>query len=70
MHLKENLSRAASKLGKIIKVIESKDDAIRAATLLLPTRNTVNRPIKLLYPMQIATVRGELDGDPLPQQQV
>ena len=57
-------------MGKIIKVIESKDDAIRAATLLLPTRNTVNRPIKLLYPMQIATVHGELDGDPLPQQQV
>ena len=39
MHLKENLLRGPWKL------IESKDGEIRAATLLLPTRNTVNRPI-------------------------
>ena len=70
MHLKENLPRGAWKLGKIIQLIESKDGEIRAATSLLPTRNTVNRPIKLLYPMQIATDRGEPDSDPLPQKQI
>ena len=43
VHLKENLPRGAWKLGKLIKLIESKDGEIRAATLLLPTRNTVNR---------------------------
>ena len=61
MLLKENLSRGAWRLGKIIKLIESEDGQIRVATLLLPTRNTVNRPINLLYPLEITPVSDEFN---------
>ena len=70
VHIKENLPRGAWKLGKIIKLIESEDGEIRAATLLLPTRSTVNRPINLLYPLETAPVSDELNSDPLPQEQI
>ena len=69
VHIKENLPRGAWKLGKIIKLIESEDGEIRAATLL-PTRNTVNRPINLLYPLETAPVSDELNSDPLPHEQI
>ena len=55
---------------KIIKLIESEDGEIRAATFLLPTRNTVNRPINCLYPLETAAVSDELNSDPLPQEQI
>ena len=70
MHLKENLPRAESKLGKIIKLIESEDGEIRAATLFLPTKNTVNRSINLLYPLKTAPVSDELNSDFLPHEQI
>ena len=70
MHLKENLPSAESKLGKIIKLIESEDGEIRAATLFLPTKNTVNRPINLLYPLKTAPVSDELNSDFLPHEQI
>ena len=70
VHIKENLPRGAWKLGKIIKLIESEDGEIRAATLLLPTRSTVNRPINLLYPLETAPISDELNSDPLPQEQI
>ena len=67
VHIKENLPREAWKLGKIIKLIESEDGEIRATTLLLTTRNTVNRPINLLYLLETAPVSDELNSDALPQ---
>ena len=70
MYIKENLLRGTWKLGKIIKLIQSEDGEIRAATLLLPTRNTVNRPINLPYPLETAPVSDGLDSDPLPQEQI
>ena len=57
-------------MGKIIKFIESENGEIRAATLLLPTRNTVNRPKILLYPLKTAPVGDELNSDPLPSEQI
>ena len=70
VHLKENLPRGAWKLGKIIKLIEKENGEIRAATLLLPTRNTVNRPINLLYPLETAPVSHELNSGPVLQEQI
>ena len=70
VYLKENLPRGAWKLGKIIKFIESEDGEFRAATLLLPTRNTVNKPINRLYPFETAPVSDELNSDLLLQEQI
>ena len=63
VHLKENLPRGAWKLCKMIKLIESEDGEIKAATLFL---NTVKRKINLLYPLETASVSDELNSDPLP----
>ena len=70
VHIKENLPRGAWKLGKIIKLIESEDGEIRSTTLLLPTRNIVNKLINLLYPLEIAPVSDGFDSDPSLQEQV
>ena len=57
-------------MGKIIKLVESENGEIRAATLFLPTRNTVNRPKNLVYPLETAPVGDELNSDPLPSEQI
>ena len=70
MHLKGNLPRGAWKLGEIIKLIESEDGEITATTLLLLTRNIMNRPINLLYPLETTPVFDELNSDPLPPDKI
>ena len=42
-------------MGKITKLIKSQDNEIRAAKVLLPTGNEVNRPINLLHTLETAT---------------
>ena len=39
-------------LGKITKLITSSDGNVRAAKVLLATRNVVNRSLNLLYPLE------------------
>ena len=41
-------------MGKIVKLIESKDDEIRAASVLHPNGNTIKRPIDLSYSLETA----------------
>ena len=41
-------------MGKIVKLIESKDDEIRAASVLHPDGNTIKRPIDLSYSLETA----------------
>ena len=52
-------------MGKIIKLIERKDGEIGAPTLLLPKKNTVNRQINLLHPLETALVTDKLNRDSL-----
>ena len=50
---KEDAPRGVWKLGKIIKLLNRKDGEITTAELLLPNKKTINRPINLLYPLEI-----------------
>ena len=52
VQLKEDLPRGSWKLGKIVELITSNDGNIRAAKVLLPTKNVVNRSLNLLYPLE------------------
>ena len=52
VQLKENLPRGSWKLGKIVELITSNDGNIRAAKVLLSTRNVVNHPLNLPYPLE------------------
>ena len=52
MHLKEDLPRGSWKLGKIVELVTSNDGNIRAAKVLLSTKNVVNRSLNLLYPLE------------------
>ena len=48
--IKEDLPRGCWKLGKIIELVESRDQQVRSAKILLPTKRIIGRPLSLLYP--------------------
>ncbi|MEM7375589.1 MAG: reverse transcriptase domain-containing protein [Bacteroidota bacterium] len=52
VQLKEATPRGSWKLGKITELITSSDGNVRAAKVLLATRNIVNRSLNLLYPLE------------------
>ena len=52
VQIKENTPRGTWKMGRIVELISSREGNIKAATILLPTRHTINRPLKLLYPLE------------------
>ena len=52
VQLKKDLHRGSWKLAKIVELITSNDENIRAAKFLLSTKNVVNRPLNLLYPLE------------------
>ena len=60
VQIKEGLKRGSWKMGKIIELIKSNDGIIRAAKIALPTKNVINRPLNLLYPL-------ECEEDQLPE---
>ena len=41
-------------MGKFVQLIESRENEICAASVLLPNGNTIKRPINLLYPLETA----------------
>ena len=52
MQLKEDLPTDSWKLGKIVELIISSDGNIRVGTVLLSTKNVVNRSLNPLYPLE------------------
>ena len=56
VHIKEDAHRSKERMGKIIELIERRDNEIRAATVLLPNGNTIKRLINLLYHLKTALV--------------
>ncbi len=44
------------KIGRIEKLIQSKDGRMRSAEVVLPNRTTIVRPINLLYPLEVAAI--------------
>ena len=52
VQLKEDLPTGSWKLGKIVEMITSNDGNIRAAKVLLSTKNIVNCPLNLLYSLE------------------
>ena len=41
-------------MGKIVQLIDSRDNEMRDASVLLPNGNTIKRPINLSYPLETA----------------
>ena len=56
VHIKEDAHRSKERMGKVIELIERRDNEIRAATVLLPNGNTIKRLINLLYHLKTALV--------------
>ena len=52
IQLKEDLTRGARKMRKTVELIPSDDRMIRAAKILLGTKNTLNQSLNLLFPLQ------------------
>ena len=52
VQVNEDLPRGSWKIAKIVELIPNSDGNIRAAKLLLPTKNVISRPLSLLYPLE------------------
>jgi len=50
--IKDNLPRGQWKIGRINKLIQSRDNVVRSAMVTLPSRGSVHRALKLLYPIE------------------
>ena len=50
--IRDNLPRGSWKLGRIKNMITSQDGEQRAAKVTLPSHKIINRPLKLLYPIE------------------
>ena len=51
IQMKEDLPRGSWKMRKIVELVPSNGGKIRAAKILLATKNTVNRSLNLLFPL-------------------
>ena len=47
-------NRSYQRMGKIIQLIECRDNKICAPSVLLPNGNAIKHPINLLYPLETA----------------
>ena len=59
VHIKEDATRSKWRMGRIVQLIESRDNEIRAANVLPPNGNTIKRPINLLYSLETADTIGQ-----------
>ncbi len=59
----KDLPRGSWKIGRIQSLISSQDGENRAATILLPSRKTLNRPINLLCPIECPAAAPILETD-------
>ena len=53
--IKDQLPRSQWKMGKIDRVIKGKDGRIRSAFVRLTNRKLIQRPLKLIYPIEYST---------------
>lgn len=53
----DDAPRGTWKLGRIIALPRSADNAIRSATVQMPNRKILNRPISRLYPLEIDKIK-------------
>ena len=52
------------KIGKIVKLNMGRDNEIRSAKILLPSRVLITRPLNLVYPLETAGVRNVVEHEP------
>ena len=50
--VKEDIPRGSWRLGKVIRLVSSRDGCIRSAKLPLPSGRIIGRPLNLLYPVE------------------
>ena len=60
----DDLPRGTWKTGRIKELVKSRDGELRTAVIRLPSKKTINRPLKLLYPIECSGVKESLyDGE-------
>ena len=50
--IKDDLPRGSWRTGRIQELISSRDGHIRSATVLLPSKKMIGRPLSLLFPIE------------------
>ena len=50
--LKDNLPRGCWRIGRIAELVRSRDQQVRSAKVLLPSKKIIGRPLNLLYPIE------------------
>ena len=63
IQIKENILRGSWKIGKIVKLISNKERHTKAATIILPTRCTINRPLNMIHPLECGNEKNDSHED-------
>ena len=61
--IKDDLPRGCWKIGRIKELIQSSDNHIRSAKIMLPTRKIIGRPLNQLYPIECSNNKQDNDDN-------
>ena len=61
--IKDNLPRGCWRIGRITELIRSRDQQVRSARVLLPSKKMIGRPLNLLYPIGCSEKEGGIVED-------
>ena len=56
--IKDNLPRGCWRIGRITELIKSRDQQVRSAKVLVPSKKMKGRPLNLLYPTECSEKEG------------
>ena len=57
--VKDNIPRGAWKIGRTKGLLFDKEGHVRAVNVMLPNKRSINRPLKLLYPLECDDIDSE-----------
>ena len=63
VQIKDNLPRGCWRIGRITELIRSRDQQVRSARVLLPSKKVIGHPLNLLYPIECSEKEGGIVED-------
>ena len=72
--IKDDIPRGCWRVGKVLRLVTSRDGCVRSAKVALPSGRVIARPLNLLYPIEVCEAASKMcengeENTPLPSEQ-